>query len=92
MAHYLELHLTEGEGFVRKYFPLAHPEETEAEAIGRWIEAQVKGRKRNVDRARDQARARIELALIHHPTSWYRENELGVFAPPGLKGRRMRRR
>ena len=69
-GHYLQLQLTVGKGFERVYFPLASPDETKAEATARWIETQVKGRKRNVDYAREQAARRIEQARVCHPSSW----------------------
>lgn len=92
MGHYLVLILTVGKDFEREHFPLTDPDETKASAIARWIEAQVAGRKRNVDKARDQAVARIESARISHPTSYYRERQLGAFAPPGTRTARKRRR
>ena len=92
MGHYLVLILTVGKDFKRSYFPLTDPDESKASAVARWIETQVAGRKRNLDKARDQAVARIESARIAHPTSWYRERQLGAFAPPSEKAARKRKR
>lgn len=91
-VHYLALIVTNGKDFDRVYFPLLSPEETAAQAMGRWIETQVAGRKRNMDKARDQARARVESYRIARPTSWYRENELGAFAPAKPRATTRRRR
>jgi hypothetical protein len=91
MGHYLVLHVTVGKEFERVYFPLSSPEETKEDATERWLDAQVKGRQRNIQRARAALVARIEHAGIARPTSWYRENDLGAFAPPGSTRKRRRR-
>jgi hypothetical protein len=92
MGHYLVLILTVGKDFKREYFPLTDPDESRASAVARWIETQVAGRKRNVDLARERAAERIESARISHPTSYYRDRQLGGFAPPGARPVRKRRR
>ena len=93
MSHYLALILTKGKEFERVYFPLTDPDESRASAVARWIETQVAGRKRNVQKARETAAERIESARISHPTSWYRERQLGGFAPrdPSKRARKRRR-
>ncbi len=94
MGHYLVLILTKGKEFEREYFPLTDPDESKPSAIARWIETQVAGRKRNLDKARDTAVGRIESSRLSHPTSYYRDRQLGGFAPrdpnrrPGRKRRR----
>jgi len=80
-GHYLLLHVSSGAGFTRVYFPLTSPDEGLRAARERWLDEQVKGRQRNVAKARDAAEAKIEEARICRPTSWYRENQLGAFAP-----------
>ena len=92
MGHYLQLQLTVGKGFERVYFPLASPDETKAEAVSRWLDDRVKGRKRNVAKARELQAKRIEQSRLCHPTSWYRDNELGAFAPAESRPKRKRRR
>lgn len=87
--HYLQLQLTVGKDvFERVYFPLASPDETKGEAIERWLDTQVAGRKRNVAKARRQAEARIEGARIARPSSWNEANERGIWAPKTGKKRR----
>jgi hypothetical protein len=90
MGHYLVL-LLDGK-FDHVYFPLSDPDESKASAVARWIETQVAGRKRNVDLARQQAATRITYARVSHPTSYYRDRQLGGFAPPGTRPVRKRRR
>ena len=92
MAHYLLLHVTSGSGFTRVYFPLTSPDEGLRAARERWLDEQVKGRQRNVAKARGQFEAKIEDARLCHPTSWYREHELGAFAPKKVKTTSTRRR
>lgn len=90
--HYLLLQVTVGQGFERVFFPLVSPDETKEAAIERWLDTQVEGRKRNVSKARQQAEARIEEARLTRPTSWYRERQLGAFAPATPGGRMTPRR
>lgn len=92
MSHYLVLILTKGKEFERVYFPLTDPDESKASAVARWIETQVKGRKRNLDKAREQAASRIEHSRISHPTSYYRDRQLGGFAPVDTSKRPARKR
>jgi hypothetical protein len=94
MGHYLALEITAGHGFDRVYFPLESPDESLEAALERYIDTQVEGRSRNVEKARRQARAKVEDARISHPTSWYREHGLGAFAAatPGARMTPRRRR
>ena len=84
-GHYLLLHVSAGAGFDRVFFPLLTPEETAEAATERWLDQQVEGRQRNVEKARRAAAAKIEDRRLCHPTSWYRDNELGAFAPKTLR-------
>lgn len=92
--HYLYLQLRVGSGatFERVYVPLTSPDESLRAARERWLDLQVAGRRRNVAKARAAAEARIEDARICRPTSWYRENQLGAFAPPKPQSATRRRR
>ena len=90
--HYLVLQITRGQSFDLVYYPLAHEDETEDAATERWLDEQLKGRQRNVAKARRAAQARIEDSRIAHPTSWYREHGLGAFAETTPGGRMTPRR
>ena len=90
--HYLVLQVTRGQGFDLVYYPLAHEGETVGDATERWLDEQLKGRQRNVAKARRAAQARIEDARIARPTSWYREHGLGAFAEATPGGRMTPRR
>ena len=82
MKHYLMLQLSVGKSdFERQYFPLLSAGETAENATERWLDSQIAHRKRNLAKARQQARNRIEYVRIVRPTSWYREQELGSWAP-----------
>ncbi len=71
-GHYLLLVISVGKtDFRREYLPLSSEDETVEEATDRWLDMQVEGRKRNVQKARNYARESIQRRQLCRPSAWW---------------------